>query len=75
MFKKLFKQTFKKTWSECFILYKGGIMELLVPVWSWFKKIPAMVVKVMFLLINLTLGAALMLAIAPFFITLKRIFF
>lgn len=71
----MFKKIFNQVWGECFELYKSGIIDLAIPVWNWLKKLPAMIIKILFLLISLTLGTVLMLIIAPFFITVKRIIF
>jgi hypothetical protein len=71
----MFKKIFKQVWCECFELYKNGILDLVIPVWNWLKNLPAMIINILFLLISLTLGTILMLIIAPFFITIKRIIF
>jgi type IV secretory pathway VirB6-like protein len=71
----MFKKIFKQVWAECFELYKSGIIDLGMPLWNWLKNLPAMIIKALFLIISLTLGAVLMLIIAPFFITVKRIIF
>ena len=71
----MFKKIFKQVWAECFELYKSGVIDLVMPIWNWLKNLPAMIIKTLFLLISLTLGAILMLIIAPFFVTVKRIIF